>query len=141
LSNGYSIILTETQRQKIVSRCDERVAEKVIDRLQTKQDELQWVESHDQLSRRFQTFFGKDGVHFAEPGFKAHRSEWRAILILIRKANTFVFHREVEKEGSYNKSRQKDLIHNLKANPKDAKKKALDVLMKIREGKEENLLD
>ena len=133
-------MLTDSQYQDIVSRHGEDVAEKVVDRLKTKQEELQWVESHDQLSKRFQSFFGEDGVHFAEPGFEAHNNEWRAILILIRKADIFVFHRAVEKKGKYTKSRQKDVIHNLQSNPKDAEEKALNILLDCRSGQVENLV-
>jgi len=99
------------------------------------------VESQDQLTKRFQSFFGKDGVHFAEPGFEAHNNEWRAILILIRKSDTFVFHREVKKHGNYTKSRQKDIIHNLQSNPKDAKEKALNLLLEYQSNQVENLID
>ena len=138
---GYDIILTENQWQNIVSRHDEEVADKIVNRLQTKQEELEWVESQDQLSKRFHTFFGKDGVHFAEPGFEAHNTDWRAVLILIRKADTFVFHREVRKQGNYGTSKQKEIICSLKANPKEAKKKSMDILLEYESGQAENLVD
>lgn len=140
MSSSYEIVLTESQYQDLASRHDENVAQKVVERLNTKQKELEWVESHDQLTKRFQSFFGKDGVHFAEPGFEAHNNEWRAILILIRKADTFIFHRAVKKHGTYTKSRQKDMIHNLQSNPNDAEEKALNLLLKHQSGQVENLI-
>jgi len=141
LSDDYKIILTESQYQDILSRYEEAVAEKIVERLKTKKQELEWVESQDQLSKRFQSFFGKDGVHFAEPSFEAHNNEWRAILIFLRGADTFIFHRAVQKEEEYTKSRQKDIIHNLQSNPKRAEEKALDLLVEYQSNEVKNLLD
>lgn len=139
-SKGFSIVFTEQQFQEVVDRHNRDVAETVLEKLEKKQEELDWIESPNKLRKRFQNFFGENGVQFAEPAFEANNSDYRAILILAGQANSLVFHRAVRKEDYYNSSKQKQIIENLEFNPNHYQKKSLDKILEIREEKDENLV-
>lgn len=137
---GYEIIFTEGQYEKVEDRHSEEVAEKLLDKLESKQEEVKWIQNFNKLNPRFQSFFGCNGAHFAEPGFEAENREYRAIMIVDRRTNCIVFYRAVKKEDHYNSSKQKKIIENLENRSKDAIELAGDKVLEIQNGESTNLL-
>ncbi|MCU4753430.1 hypothetical protein OB919_15810 [Halobacteria archaeon AArc-curdl1] len=125
---SYEILFTEEHREQVVRYHSEEVADQLEKRLETKQRQLELISEQNQLGQRFHNFFGYKGIHVAEASFKAHRNQYRALLILVGsfEDNYLVFYKVVEKEDRYESSQQWKTWRSVVENPSQIKKKAKD---------------
>jgi len=126
---SYEILFTEEHREQVVRYHGEKVADRLEERLEKKQKELELISEPNQLGRRFHNFFGYDGVKIAEPSFKAHRNQYRGILILVENADALVFYKVIQKEERYESSEQFRTVQSIEKNPQKVMKYAKDVVL------------
>ena len=126
---SYEILFTDEHRDQVRNRFDETVLDSLEEKLEKKQDELDLVDRRDQAGNRFYNLFGHGGVTIAEARFRAARKKYRGILVLVPRADAFVFYRVVEKEDSYESSKQRKAIGAIEENPGEVKDYARDVVV------------
>jgi len=126
---SYEILFTEEHREQVVHNHGEEVANQLEERLEKKQKELELISEPNQLGRRFYNYFGYDGVKIAEPSFKAHRNQYRGILILVENADALVFYKVIQKKERYESSEQFRTVQSIEKNPRKVMKYAKDVVL------------
>jgi hypothetical protein len=129
---GYEILFTDEHREQVLDDFDGSVLESLKKRMDKKQELLNQVDRRDQACRRFHKVFtgGESGVTIAEMRFRANgNKKYRGVFVLVDKADSFVFVQVVEKENSYQRSKQEELVEAIDKNPKEVMDYARDVVL------------
>jgi hypothetical protein len=129
---SYEILFTEEHHEQILDNFDNSVLESLKERLDKKQELLNQVDRRDQACKRFHKVFtaGGSGVPIAEMRFRANgNKKYRGVFVLVDRAESFVFVQVVEKENSYQRSKQEELVEAIGKNPKEVMDYARDVVV------------
>lgn len=126
---GYEILFADEHREQVRNRFNDSVLENLEKRLEKKQGELDLVDRRDQAGNRFYNIFTHSDVTIAEARFRADRRRYRGILILVDRADAFVFLRVIEKEDRYESSKQRMVLDAIGKNPEEIKDYARDVVV------------
>lgn len=87
------------------------VAQSLESALESKERQIKWSKSMNQLRKRFQSMFNLDGLTVAEVRFSSMSAEYRALCIVIPDEQVIVYHSLVPKKGSA-QDRQLKLIED-----------------------------
>lgn len=120
---GFEIVIPETR----VKDLDDTVYSDLLDKVDKKNRELEWIKKFPKLPNRFHNFFGENDFHIAELSFESRHRRFRALCIVLPDCRKLVFWAVVQKEDGYESSDQKRMIKSLLDDGHRVKRKAREL--------------
>lgn len=109
---GFDLIWSKEDIEDISDGFSCQVARDLDKALESKEDEIKWIENMARLSGRFQDMFNLNGLTVAEIRFSSMSAEYRALCIVIPGEEVVVFYDVVPKKGSYQERRLQIMREN-----------------------------
>ena len=107
---------------------NENIVERLISKIKTKNDTLQWKDTIEGCTERFYTTIKQDGETFPIIQFAVNTTEYRCILCWIPEYEEFEFIKVVGKEDSYPNSFQRQIEDKILKHPTKVKEEAKESL-------------
>lgn len=127
---SHELLVEDSDYEELRREFDDRVVERFKKAVEKKQEELQWIDDFNKLTRRFHNFFGRGDVHVAELRFSMEgRRSFRGIFYSSPGLEKLPFIQLVEKNDTYKKSRQYVVIDEIFQNKDRVKREAMDKVL------------
>jgi len=110
---NFRIVFTDRDYSSICKQHNQTVADRAKRQIAQTNETLQWVDTLGGCSNRFDTIISQEPHYFAEIGFTARGSDYRAIIAWLPDSEIFTPLYVLEKEEYYQSSEQHDIINNI----------------------------
>lgn len=112
-----SIALGESDKRTIQETYSEAVLDRLVNKVATKNDTLQWKSTVESCAQRFYSVIRKDGQIFPVINFSVDQYQYRAVLCWVEEYSTFEFIRVIGKDDHYPNSRHRKVSEQLIQHP------------------------
>lgn len=114
---SFHIQFTDDDKARIRDRHDSTVSDRLDTAIRSKNDTLQWKDSIEGCRKRFYNTIEKESMFFPEMFFKAHSTDYRAVLAWLEDDQKFVVLTVVLKADHYQSSKQHAVLEQIYKHP------------------------